>query len=139
MEFDIKPYTGVGPITFGMCREEVRQVLSVNVEPVNKSNEIPADFFRELGIFVFYKESGICEAVEFSGPASPKFKSYYFLGRPYREMELLIKTLDPEVVLNDSGLISCEFGFGLYAPSARKKPDLPIEGVIVFEKGYFQK
>ncbi len=139
MEFDIKPYVGVGPITFGMPPEKIRQILGMKPEPVNKSGEIPADFFQQLGIFIFYKHPGICEAVEFSGPASPKFEGQYLLGRPYQEIEQWIKILDPEVMLKDAGLTSCKFGFGLYAPSARKEPNLPVEGVIVFEKGYFRK
>jgi hypothetical protein len=49
-----------------------------------------------------------------------------------------IKTIDPEVELNDSGLISRKFRFGLYADGVRKRPEVPIQGVIVFEKGYYE-
>lgn len=138
MDFDIKTYVGVGSITFGMSAEEVRKVLQVTVEAVNKgSSGIPTDFFEALGIFVYYKQHEVCKAVEFAGPASPTFRSQHLLGQSYRAMEQWVKTLDPEVVLEDAGLTSYKFGFGLYAPSAKKEPDLPVKGVIVFEKDYY--
>jgi hypothetical protein len=138
MDFEIKPYTGAGPIAFGLSVDEVRKILREPVEESDKSSTaIPADFFRSLGIFVYYKEPGICEAVEFGGPESPTFRGQHFLERPYREMEGWIKTLDPEVLLEAAGLTSHKFGIGLYAPSARKEPDRPIEGIIVFDKGYY--
>jgi hypothetical protein len=138
MDFDIKPYVGVGPITFGVSSEKVRKTLRAKAEAVNKGcSGIPADFFTALGIFVYYRQPGVCQALEFAGPASPTFRSQHLLGRSYREIEQWVKTLDPEVVLGDAGMTSYKFGFGLYAPSARKKPDLPVKGVIVFEKGYY--
>jgi hypothetical protein len=56
--------------------------------------------------------SPITEALEFSGPSSPTFRDQDFLGRPYAEIQPWIKTIDPQVELNDSGLISRKFGFG---------------------------
>lgn len=140
MNYDIKSHAGVGPIRFGMKSSEIRKVMHEEPEPVDKSsNGIPADYFRQLGIFVFYKQPGICEAVEFFGPASPTFDGQYILGQPYVEMERWIKYIDPDVILNDAGLITKKIGFGLYAPSARKKPELPVKSVIVFEPGYYER
>jgi hypothetical protein len=109
------------------------------VKEVDKtSSGVPTDSFRNAGIFVYYKEPGITEAVEFGGPSSPTFRDQDFLGRQYAEMERWINTIDPEVELNDSGLISRKFGFGLYADGVRKRPEVPVQGVIVFEKGYYE-
>jgi hypothetical protein len=138
MNYEIESYAGVGPIRFGMSRDEVRKVVIGLVEEAARtSSGLPTDFFKDVGIFVYYKEPGITEAVEFGGPCSPTFRGQHFLGRQYAEMEQWIKTFDPEVVLKDTGLTSRKFGFGLYAESARKRPELPVEGVIVFEKGYY--
>lgn len=140
MEFDIKPYVGVGPIVFGMSVQKVHVLLRTQAEVVDKSGSgIPADFFRELGIFVYYRQPGLCEAVEFGGTASPTLRNQHFLGRPYAEIEQWVRLLDPEVTVDPSGLTSYKFGFGLYAPSASKDPSLPVEGVIVFEKGYYKQ
>jgi hypothetical protein len=140
MNYEIKPYVGVEPIKFGMPSDEVRKVLHKDVEPVDKSSsEIPTDFFPQLGIFVYYKPPGICEAVEFGGPASPTFDGQHLLGRSYSEMERWLRGLDPDVMLLDAGLRSKKFGVGLYAPSAKKEPDLPVEGVIGFEAGFYER
>jgi hypothetical protein len=104
---------------------------------LKSSSDIPADFFPLLGIFVDYKPPGICQAIEFAGPASPTFEGQHLLGRPYADMERWIKSMDPEVVFDGAGLRTRKFGFGLYAPSATKVPESPVKGVIVFENGYY--
>jgi hypothetical protein len=140
MNYEIKPYVGVGPINFGMPPDKVRKILHTNVEPVDKgSSGIPADFFPEHGIFVFYRQPGISEAVEFGGPASPTLRGQHLLGRPFSEIVCWIRELDPDVVMDDAGLKTVKFGCALYAPSARQEPDLPVEGVMVFEKGYYER
>jgi hypothetical protein len=140
MDYEIKPYVGVGPVRFGMTSDEVRKALDSEVRPSKKSSgDIPADFFTVLGIFADYRPPGICQALEFAGPASPTFEGQRLLGRPYSEAERWIKTIDTEVLLDDAGLRTEKFGFGLFAPSARKEPELPVEGVIVFDKGYYER
>jgi len=140
MDYEIESYVGVGPIRFGMSREDVRKAVTSPVETAARtSSGIPSDFFPADGIFVYYRQPGITEAVEFSGPCSPAFRGEHFLGRPYRELEDWIRKLDPDALLENAGLTSHKFGFGLYAPSAQKAPEQPVEGVLVFEKGYYDQ
>ena len=140
MLYEIEPYVGVGPVTFGMSRQDVRRVLDSPVQDAARTDTgIPTDFFRALGIFVYYRQPGVVEAVEFGGPTSPTFRNRDFLGHSYREIEDWIRSFDPDVALDPAGLTTYEFGFGLYAPSARKEPDLPVEGVIAFQKGYYER
>ncbi len=140
MLYTIESYVGVGPITFGMSRRDVRGVLGGPVQDSARTDTgIPTDFFSAEGIFVYYSKPGLVEAVEFAGPSSPTFRSRDFLGHPYRMIEDWIRTFDPHIVLDPAGLTSYEFGFGVYAPSARKEPDLPVMGVIVFERGYYDR
>ncbi len=140
MRYEIKPYVGVGDIFFDMSPEEVRKTLNSEVKHSKKSSsEIPSDSFEALGIFVDYRSQGICQAVEFAGPASPTFQGQELLGRSYSVVALWVKELDRDVLFNDAGLRSNKFGFGLYAPSAIKMPQLPIKGVIVFDHGYYKE
>lgn len=138
MSYEIRPYAGVGKIDFTMTPAEVRKVLHTKVKASKKGGEIPSDFFEDLGIFVDYRTPGICEAVEFAGPASPTLQGRQLIGKSYRSISEWIKKLDPDVLLEDAGLKSHKFGFGLYAPSANKNPELPIEGVIVFDRYYYK-
>ncbi len=140
MNYEIKPHTGVGPINFGMIAPEIRRVLHTEPELVDKGGSgLPAHFFRELGFFIYYRDPGLCEAIEFFGPVSPSYKGQYLLGQPYATVEKWIKSIDSDVVYNDAGLITKKHGFGLYAPFAREKPDFPVEAVIVFERGYYDR
>jgi hypothetical protein len=138
MSWEIAPYIGVGPIRFGMSPEEIRRTLGSPVRPSQKSaSTIPADFFTELGIFVDYAPPGLCQAAEFAGPASPTFCGQRLLGRPYAGAERWLASLDPDVRRHDAGLHSDLFGIGLYASAPHKSPADPIEGVIVFARGYY--
>ena len=140
MEYEIKSYVGVGPIRFGMTPEQVRHALQSDFERAKKSSsDIPSDFFKSLGIFVDYRSPGNCQAAEFAGPAPPTFEGRRLLKRPYDEVERWIKTLDPDVLMNDAGFRSEKFGWGVYAPSANKEPHFPIEGVIVFDREYYRR
>jgi hypothetical protein len=140
MQYEIKSYVSVGVIRFGMTPDAVRKALNSAVRPSPKPGiDMPADLFPVLGITVDYRPPGLCEALEFFGPASPTFHGQHLLERPYDEVEPWIRKLDPAVTLNDSGLRSRKFGLGLFAPSATKEPSDPVKSVIVFEDGYYER
>jgi hypothetical protein len=140
MDYEIIPNIGAGRLSFGLSPDEVRLVLQSEVEEVEKSSSgIPVDFFPLLGIFAYYKQPGVLEAVEFGGPASPTFKGRTLLEQPYSEMETWFRVQDPDLILNDAGFRSERLGIGLYAPAARREPRDPVKGVIVFEPGFYER
>jgi hypothetical protein len=139
MNLSIDPYIGVGPIKFGMDIEEVRRAIGLSFTTFKKTPEdlIPTDAFDEAGIHVFYKPTGICEAVEMSDPANPVFKGQSFIGKSFSEIREWFRSQDEDIDADDSGLTSFKYGIGIYAPNAEEQPDDPVEGVIVFERGYY--
>lgn len=140
MEFDIRPYHGCGPIVFGASRSEVRQALTTEPRPFLKSDsKIPVDAFPTLGVHVYYRESDTCEAIELLTPANPRFRGERLLGRAYSELRNALLLLDSDAREDEAGLISHAFGLGLYAPYCRKHPDDPVEAVIVFARGYYDR
>lgn len=140
MTYEIRTYEGVGPISFGMSAPEVREAVGAPHIPIDKGGgPVPTDVFTSLGILVYYKPPAVCEAVEFAGPESPTFRGQQLLRRPYSEVEEWLKTLDAELETDTAGLTSYKLGLGLYAPSALKEPDEPVEGVFVFEQGYYER
>ncbi|HYO62032.1 MAG TPA: hypothetical protein VER08_00090 [Pyrinomonadaceae bacterium] len=140
MRLEITAYTGVGPVKFGMTREEVRLAVGPPVRPFMKTpdDELPTDAFDDLGVHVYYKKPGVCEAVEMGSPAEPTFRGQVLIGRPYSELRRWFESLDESVETDDTGLLSYKYGVGLYAPAAEEEPDEPVEGVIVFERGYYE-
>jgi hypothetical protein len=45
--------------------------------------------------------------------------------------------MDDGLEVDNTGLTSFKFGFGLYAPSCEESPSDSVEAVIAFEKGYY--
>jgi len=140
MEFEIVSYSGAGPIVFGMTREIVRQRIEAPAESFMKSpnSAAPADAFDSLGLHVHYDADERCEAIEFHGSmASPTFRNQQLLGQPFATIERWLRAIDPDLQTDSTGLTSLLFGLGLYAPSVTYDPHSPVEGVIVFRRGYY--
>ncbi len=146
MPWEVEPHSGVGPIRFGMTRDEVRQAVGTEVREFRRWKEkVASDYFESLGIFVYYRPPGLCEAVKFArrsiikGATAPVFATETFLGKPYRTMRQWFEERDPLLVTDGAGLTSRALGMGLYAASAEKSPDEPVESLIVFETGYYER
>src|SRR5579883_1921988 len=88
LKLEIEPYQGLAGIQFGMTPEEVRQVLGNTVRTFRKSpsDALETDYFDALGIQVFYKQPGVCDAIELAAPAKPTLKGKDLLGKPFSEL-----------------------------------------------------
>lgn len=145
MDYPIEPYVGVGPIRLGMTVAEVRAAVGGDVLPYRKGPKAirESDAFRTQGIYVEYKDPGVCNAVEFGGRAVPTWHGHLLLARPFQEVHDLLKAADPELQVHDTGLTSLALGIGIYVESLvdwemdRQDWEQDTEGVIVFERGYY--
>lgn len=138
MSFEIEPYVSAGPLKFGMTRKSVRRLLGGKVTTFKQPrDEEPVDAFDGRGIQAYYRSPGVLEAIEFGDAATPTYLGRTLLGRPYEELKTWFQSLDPGVEEDDAGLTSYKLGIGLYAPQAEKAPENPVEGVIAFERGYY--
>jgi hypothetical protein len=90
-----------------------------------------------LGPFIDYRSPGVCDFVECGSPLTLTFQGETFLRRPFRAVRAWFAARDPDLEMNGAGLISKRFGIALYAPSAEKEPDEPVEAVAAFERGYY--
>jgi hypothetical protein len=122
-----------------MPTKEVRAAVGTVFTSFKKTPvaELPTDAFDSLGIHVYYKQPGVCEAVEMASPAEPIFQDEPLFNRPFAELRRWFKKIDPQIEVDESGLTSYKFGIALYAPSSADEPQLPVEGVLVFAKGYY--
>lgn len=140
MDYDITPHVGVGPLKLGMTRDDVRTTLGSEVTTFGESDGgMPIDAFNDLGVHAHYRPPGILEAIQLWGPASPTLDGQPLLKRPFREIRDWVRSQDPDVEIEDDGLTSKKLGIASYAPSAKKSPRTPPEGVFVFEPGYYEK
>lgn len=132
IEFEIRPYEAAGPIAFGMTAEQVRTQLASH----GVVHDRMYDEFRALGIRVHYSSSGTAEAFEFRGPARPTLDGHNLLGQSYSELEDWLRSIDGGLKLEHSGLSCMMLGVRLYAASARRIREVPIEVVTVFGRDY---
>jgi hypothetical protein len=146
VEYPIEPYVGVGPIRLGMTVAEVRAAVRSVAHPVRKGAQSAwdTDYFKELGFFVYYKDPGICRAVEFGFATMPTWNRRPLLGRPFQEVHDLLKAADPSLHVKITGLTSLALGIGIYVGSLMTDKvtgvqdwEQATEGVIVFERGYY--
>ena len=141
MTFKIEPYKSVGPIKFGMSRPEIRDVLQIEPKPFRKtlSSLIASDAYDDIGVHVHFDESGGCCAVELAAPANPTFRGQSLLGQPLSTLRRQFEEVDDTLEVDETGFTSHKFGIGLFAPFAEDSPEDPVEGVIVFKRGYYRE
>ena len=139
MDLLIRPYEGIGPLSFGMDSGTVRSVLGGTVRSFKKTPDakVPTDAFDGHGIHVYDDDAGRCEAVEVASPATPILQDQPLIGRPFKELRHLLEQIDPKTEVDETGLTAPSLGIGLFAPFASDSPGEPVEGVIVFKKGYY--
>jgi hypothetical protein len=118
---------------------DVRNILGVSFKSFKRTpaSEFPCDYFESLGVFVYYKQYGIVEAIEFALPAEPVFESTNLLSLSFKELKRWLKIKDSKLEVDVDSLTSNALGIGAYAPNAEEDPDLPVESVILFEHGYY--
>lgn len=140
MDMSIKPYEGVGPVRFGMSVDEVRRTVGKRVETYKKAEALfpdahPVDAFDEVGMHVFYKPLGRCEAIMLFPPAAPTFHNESLLDKRFTELLTWFTSMDEDVEQDDVGFISFKFGI-----SITESPEGLIEAVLVFdEPGYYEQ
>ena len=139
VKLEILPYRAVAGIQFGMTPAQVREILGSQVRRFKKApaSELEADAFDHLGIQVFYKQPGVCEAIELSAPAEPTLQGKSLVGHSFQTLKEWFQAIDDSIEIDDTGLTSHLLGTGLYAPFAATSPGEPVESVLVFEKGYY--
>jgi hypothetical protein len=134
LRWDIVPHKGVGPLFFGMTRNDARAKLGTEFTSFRKSATAASesDAFDELGVHLYYDDNDGLEFIETFQPCSLRYKNAFLLG----DVESVIQTLN-EVGLkprNDDGsYFFVEPGFVLFAPT-----DV-IEAVSVYRKDYYDE
>lgn len=142
MTFSITPNFGIGPLQFGMTQSEVRTILQAPHRsfPSKSLSSIPMDAFFENSLQIFYKDPGICEAVECYSPFFKVFlMEHSILGTSYTTVRNILLQFDSNTNEDDFGLTSYWLGVGLFAPCHTSDANANTESVIVFEQGYYER
>ncbi len=137
MDYIIKSYEGVGNIRLGMNSDQIQEIMSVGPRKFhkNRDDEYYTDAYETF--YVYYKSPGICEAIEFFRPSNITFNGVKLLSKPYSELVNYFASLDKNIEKLETGIISYKAGISIYAPFAETEPLTPPEGIMIFEKGYY--
>jgi len=139
MHLIIKPYQGVGPITFGMTMDEARAALGGSHKQFKRGLAKTFTDSFGFGVFVLYGLENTCVGVEMGKPSCPTLFDKRILNRPYCEMEDWLKSKDADLVSSSTGCKSFEFGISIYAPQKKDNLNAQVEAVLVFQKGYYDQ
>lgn len=120
-----------------MTSQQIENILRIKPRKFKKfeDDEFETDAFDMC--YVYYKDPGVCEAIEFFKPAIVTLNGTNLIGESYKDVKNLFLMLDEETEYEDTGLTSYKYGVGIYAPFAEDDPLEPVEGVIIFENGYY--
>jgi hypothetical protein len=133
--FAVIRHVGVGPLRFGMSREDVRSALSIPFEVFRRTPaSIPADLFGSAGTFAYYSESGGLIAVEFAKRANVTFGDLDLTNTSTSKLIAEISTIDPAIDHDSSGFTSRAYGIGAWTEDDL---GLPPQSVIIFAPGYY--
>lgn len=139
MRFPVEPYAGAGSVRLGMTIEDIQAALGQRAIMADQGGENPIATFPDIGVHAEIAADGHCSAIEFMAPAAPELNDHPLLGLPFAEVRNYLAAIDPGLEEDGSGLTAERVGVGLYAPMATDDPQRPAEGVIVFERGYYQE
>lgn len=142
MDYRIDPLEGIGPLRFGMGRQEARAVLGTGFQEFLKDpfDEAPTDAYEDLGLHLYYDGDDRLEAVETFPPARSSYRGEDLLAARYRRVRHLLREGDRRLEVEPGeGLTAPNLGIGAFAPDGEDDPDGPVESVIVFRRGYYDE
>lgn len=141
MELQIESYNRVGPLAFGDKPDRVFDILGSRWDIVSsfQNGLLARYFYPDLGIFVEFSYPGTLVAVEMVVPTDPIYESEHLLNASFAKIESWLRGIDPTTVVNEVGLRTFQCGIALYAPFHEEQREVPAEGVLAFEHGYYSK
>lgn len=137
MRYVFKPYGSIGKLKLGMTSEEIELIMGITPTKFKRvpTQKYDADKYPEF--FVYYKKGGGCQAIEFFSPAEIIFQNKNLFQLSFKENKDFFQEIDKNIIVDNEGLTSLKYGIGLYAPFAEETPEEIPEGIIIFEKGYY--
>ncbi len=126
-----------------MTRDEVRRAVGAPFREFKKSaaSATTTDAFEELLVHVYYRaDTGGCELVELGGgTARPVYRKRDLLGGSFADAVAWLRTMDPSLRADATGLEARALGIALYAPFAEEEPERPADGASAFEPDYYER
>lgn len=140
MVFKLIPYVSVGPFFFGMTSSEAHS--KIGNRTYKRFRKTPqsggeSEQFGADGFILHFSGMDALSAVEVTPPSNVQYEETNFFGiAPERFFDVL-RGLDAESFMTESGYYAFELGVSFYASSLAKIPGQRIESIYAFEKGHY--
>ncbi|MCW2396650.1 MULTISPECIES: hypothetical protein [unclassified Sphingobium] len=127
---------GLRGLPLGSSRGSVRAFFGNGHQPFKRSADSEeADYWSKEGVFAYYDDAELLEALEFSKPSDPTLQGESLTTVMMGEAIDYLLMLDPELRLEPGGATSSKVGVGVW--SSTGEPDQPVMSVITFGPGYY--
>ena len=135
----VKPYEGVGPVSFGMRRRKARRAVPGRPDKKDEFDIDTDDAWSELGVKLIYlPPKDTCQAVLFTGSKiQPVYREQSLLTLPARDALEFMRAADPDLSINGRGWTCMREGITVTAPQWQTRPKQPASSVLVFAEGYY--
>ena len=129
---EIVPFTTIGVLAFGDSRAVAREKLGSDFSTFEKVvGAGETDSFDDLGMHLYYSDTGQLEFVEAFDPAEVVFRGVGFLGSDLNSVIPSMGLLAFTPTEDDIGVKFESAGIALTAPAG------VVEGVAAYRKGYY--
>src|SRR5262245_38903685 len=121
IRWEIRPFEGVGPVLFGMTRQEVQAALGRNPRAFRKvpSEKQLTDVYDTIGLYAYFDDDDRLEYVELTDLRVLSLYGESLFGPLMKAVENRMRAFDVDVVPNDEGFDCFGIGISVYAPSAQ--------------------
>jgi hypothetical protein len=139
-DVEIRPFSGIGPVTFGMTKRDVRTVLGPPEKEFVRNPEFAPDYvewiYDDGRAFVTFDGTGACVEILLCPPADPRLMRVQLLGIAAADAWRELQRLDALAFVDESGgcLTSKLYGVSVYAPEMGtefEEPGDPAWSVLV--------
>jgi hypothetical protein len=136
MILNVEPYVGIGPIRFGMTRDDVRRVLGRPSRSFLKGQVEPNDAYEKLHLHVGYDTEGRVETVETFESSAIEWRGVKLFERSYMQLRDMFLEAGASLRFEDDGFESLQHGIGVWAPLDDDDEENVVKSILVFRKGY---
>lgn len=143
INYEIQPLKGVGPLTFGMTRDEVRGALGPPGEEFVRSPQFAPGctewIYGASEVFVGFDPAGRCESVMLCPPGDARLNGVSLLSGSAADAWAYLKRLDADASVENESLTSLKVGLAIYGPDVGTEFEEwgePALSVLAFRKGY---
>lgn len=127
----IRPFAGLGPLSFGMTPRDVERILGVAAVDFRKGvSEQRTLAFNALGVHAYFDQNDELNFIEVFFPCTVSLGGHTLFGSRSEVLDALHEVGVDARDDGSGGLWADSSGFALFAPGDK------VEGVSVYIKGY---